>query len=325
MVQTLKDIGERGLIKLACSIISKDDMFHTIGDDCAFLPLGESYLLVSTDMISQHTHISTGMRPWDIGWFVTAINLSDLAAKGGIPLGVLLAYGLPKDMLVSDFEDIVRGADTCATTYQTSIIGGDTKEHPELVIAGTSIGIVDKEECMTRKGAKAGDIIAVTGTLGKAAGGRLSYTRGTDNEHHSSLIHPIPRLSEGRKLAATKKVHCCMDISDGLSSSLYQLQNLNNVGFSIHASDLPIDPVLFSLCATKDEQEEYALHFGGEYELLFCIPEDSVSELEKAIAPTTLTPIGTVTQKRSINIFKEGSTCILENKGYEHFLNHPFS
>lgn len=324
MVQTLKELGERGLIKLASSIISKDDMNYTIGDDCAFISLDKSILLVSTDMVSQHTHFSSAMRPWDVGWFVTAINLSDLAAKGGIPLGVLLAYGLPKNMLVSDFKEIVKGADTCATTFHTSIIGGDTKEHPTMVITGTSIGIVDKEECMTRKGAKAGDIIVVTGTLGKAAGGFLSHTQGKGYEHLLGLIHPNPRISEGRNLAATKKVHCCMDISDGLSSSLYQLQNLNTVGFDIMVSDLPIDPILSSLSTTNDEQKEYALHFGGEYELLMCISEDSYPELKKAVAPTPLTSIGRVTQKKSINTIDEDKTCILENKGYEHFVNHHF-
>ncbi|MDG6228746.1 MAG: thiamine-phosphate kinase [Candidatus Thermoplasmatota archaeon] len=324
MAQTLKDIGERGLIELACSIISKDESFQAIGDDCAFISLGESYLLVSTDMISQQTHLSSGMRPWDIGWFVTAINLSDLAAKGGIPLGILLAYGLPKDMLVSDFKEIVKGADTCATTYKTSIIGGDTKQHPELVITGTSIGIVYKKECMSRRGAKEGDIIAVTGALGKAAGGFLSHKNGKKYESLSGLIHPNPRLSEGRNLAATKKVHCCMDISDGLSSSLYQLQSLNNIGFNIIASDLPLDPVLTSLCINEDEQEEYALYFGGDYELLLCISEESFPELKKAIAPASLTSIGKVTHKRSITIIKDGKTRNLTNKGYEHFLTHPF-
>ena len=326
MIKTLKDIGERSLIELINSIISKDDFTHTIGDDCAFIPLDDRYILVSTDMVSQSTHFSSVMDPRDMGWFVTAINLSDIAAKGGIPLGVLLAYGFPRDMSVSDFEELVEGAHACASAYHTSIIGGDTKEHNEIVISGTSIGVVDKQEYMSRAGAKEGDVIAVTGYLGKAAAGFLSIQKGKiDKKNIQGLIHPIPRISEGRKLAQSKMVHCCMDISDGLSSSLYQLQKYNNVGFSVVASELPIYPVLESICDDNDLRNKSLLHFGGEYELLMCIPAESFSALQDALKPTHLTAIGRVTRDTSIKFIQDGVVQTLENKGYEHFVSHIFS
>ncbi len=327
MIKTLKDVGERGLIDLIDSIISNDKHNSRIGDDCAFIPVGDQYLLLSTDMVSQHTHFPFIMHPRDMGWFVTAVNLSDIAAKGGIPLGILLAYGLPKDMSVYDFEELVRGANACALSYQTSIIGGDTKEHHEIVISGTSVGIVDKKECMGRKGAQPGDIIAVTGKLGKAAAGFLSIKQGDISEISvQGLIHPVPRINEGRKLAMSREVHCCMDISDGLSSSLYQLQRCNDVGFCIDASQLPADTLLDSICKQNGKSPlEYLLHFGGEYELLLCMSPESFFTLHEHIAPTCLTVIGRVTEDTSIVLNTAGVIVPLQNKGYEHFKSYMFS
>ncbi len=325
MVRTLKDEGERNLIELVKSIIQMDPSNNMIGDDCAILPFGDQFILISTDMVSKKTHLSPVMSYKDIGWFVTAINLSDIAAKGGTPLGVLLAYGLPKDMMVSDFQDIVRGAHECASTYQTSIIGGDTKENNDLVISGTSIGVVDKNEFMGRAGAKPGDIIAVTGTVGSAAASYLAIQKGekTKSTIHG-LIHPTPRVLEGQKLAMSRKVHCCMDISDGLSASLYELQRFNDVGFQIDYSKIPVDPLLMKYC-DDISLSEYLLHFGGEYELLLSASKDAFPLLQKTIAPTSLTVIGTVTKEKGITILKNDILQTLENKGYQHFTASAFS
>lgn len=324
MAQTLKDVGERNLIELIKSIVQDDTVDIPLGDDCAVLDMGERYLLVSTDMISKRTHLCPAMSYKDIGWFVTAINLSDIAAKGGTPLGVLLAYGLSKDMPIADFKEIVKGADDCAKTYHSSIIGGDTKEHTDMVISGTSIGIVDKTEFMGRAGAKPDDIIVVTGELGKAASGFLSMQEGKTGDDLKGLIHPIPRIIEGRKLAKSKKVHCCIDVSDGLSTSLYELQRFNDVGFQIDYSKIPVDPMLV-MHTDQRALDNYLLHFGGEYELLACIPSDDLSYLQKKITPTPLSMIGKVTKDTAITIKKEGTIKPLENKGYEHFSRHEFS
>ena len=96
-MKKLSDLGERKAIQLISEILSKGDVAVGIGDDCAAIDMGEEYLLVSTDMISQKTHIPEQMTPFQIGWFIVAINLSDIAAKGGMPLGLVLSFGLPKE------------------------------------------------------------------------------------------------------------------------------------------------------------------------------------------------------------------------------------
>ena len=96
-MKKLSELGEREAIRLISDILSKGDVAVGIGDDCAAFEFGEEYLLVTTDMISQKTHIPKEMTPFQLGWFIVAINLSDIAAKGGVPLGLVLSFGLPKE------------------------------------------------------------------------------------------------------------------------------------------------------------------------------------------------------------------------------------
>jgi len=323
-VKKLSDLGERKAIRLISNILSKGDEAVGIGDDCAALDFGEEYLLVSTDMISKKTHIPKIMTPWQIGWFVVAINLSDIAAKGGHPLGLVLSLGLPRDTSESYLEELTRGADACATTYNTSIIGGDTKENPSLTICGTVFGTVKKDEFMSRIGAKHGDIVAVTGTLGKAGGGISAMQSNMEDPRMlEGLLEPKPRLKEGMTLAREKVVTSCIDISDGLSSSLYQLKELNNVGFEIDMKKIPLSQMLVKLAVENDKLDinEYSLHFGGDYELLLTVPPDEFVKIQRIVEKigNHLTNIGKVTENCDICAVDGSVKKTLPNKGYEHF------
>ena len=145
VVKKLIDLGERKAIKMISELISSDKNVLGLIDDCAAIDTGSEYLLVSTDMITQKTHISKQMTPWQIGWFITAINLSDIASCGGKPLGITLSLGLPVDTTDIFLKEIIRGASKCATMYQTEILGGDTKENPNITLCGTALGLVKKD------------------------------------------------------------------------------------------------------------------------------------------------------------------------------------
>ena len=323
-MKKLSDLGERKAIRLISNILSKGDEAVGIGDDCAALDFGEEYLLVSTDMISKKTHIPKIMTPWQIGWFVVAINLSDIAAKGGQPLGLVLSLGLPRDTSESYLEELTRGADACATTYNTSIIGGDTKENPSLTICGTVFGTVKKDEFMSRIGAKHGDIVAVTGTLGKAGAGYSAMQSNLEDPRMlEGLLEPKPRLKEGMTLAREKVVSSCIDISDGLSSSLYQLKELNNVGFEIGMKKIPLSQMLVKLAGENENLDvyEYSLHFGGDYELLLTVPPDEFEKMQRSVEKigNRLTNIGQVTEDSDICVVDGHVKKTLPNKGYEHF------
>lgn len=323
-MKQLQDIGERKLIQQIIEIIPTLNNTMGIGDDCAVIDFQDKYLLISTDMITQKTHIPSIMTPWDIGWFIAAINLSDLAAKAGTPLGFLLSMGLSKKMNVEDFHEIIKGVEHCLSTYNTSLIGGDTKEHESTVLNGTILGFVEKENYMPRFGAKKGDIIAVTGSLGKAAAGYIALdSESEEKEIIDGLIHPTPKINEGIKLGNTTKINCCMDLSDGLSSSLHQLKQLNNLGFQIYGEKLPISQQLKEITEHKQKPSlEYALHFGGDYELLFTCSPDDFQKIKDETSIKTLTQIGTIINERDVIITNEKGNFPLEDKGYQHFQPH---
>lgn len=320
----LSDLGERKAIQLISKVLTQGEIAVEIGDDCAALELDDNYLLISTDMISENTHIPKIMTPWQIGWFIVAINLSDIAAKGGKPLGLVLSLGLPRDKTVDFLKELTRGANKCATKYNTSIIGGDTKENPVITLCGTAFGIVEKNNFMGRKGSKPGDIVAVTGSLGGAGAGQFAIQHNIeDDKIVKKLLEPTPKIREGHILSNCGAVTSCMDISDGLSSSLYQLADLNNIGFEIIKEKIPISSFLLNQAEknTHLDVDCYSLHFGGDYELLLTISPSKFEETKKTILKNggNLTEIGVVTKDKKIQISEEGKIKTLQNKGYEHF------
>lgn len=329
VVKILSDLGERAAIERIAETLSKGTNGIGIGDDCAAIDLGKEYLLVTTDLMYQQTHIPWQMTPYQMGWFVVAINLSDIAAKGGTPLGLVLAFGLPKETSEMFLRELAKGADACAVTYGTTIVGGDTKETGEITLCGTAFGTIKKDEFMSRIGACPGDVVAVTGTLGKAGAGYYALKRGVlDKKLFHALLEPTPKLKEGRLLAQYQGVTSSMDLSDGLSSSLYQLQELNNVGFEIKKSAIPLASELFELLEKQHGIDPYniALHFGGDYELLVTMSSEAFEKAKKTLKRhgADLTAIGTVTRKKDIVLLDGENKKVLENKGYEHFKKHNF-
>jgi len=317
----LYQIGERRIIKEISKILPDVDLT----DDCARIAIDDKYLLVSTDLISEKTHIPKIMTPWQIGWFVVATNLSDIAAKGGVPIGVLLALGLPKNLDEKFLKEIMKGAKNCAEKYNTRVLGGDTKESEEITIAGTAFGTVPKENYMSRRGIMPGDLIAVTGSLGKAALGYhilKSDIRGMD-KFIKYLLEPKPRIKEGIALGKTLAVDASMDISDGLSSSLYQLSEINELGFEIHQEKLPIYHGIYKLKKLIPSLNEVSLatDFGGEYELLLAIKPDKIGIVEKVLENLRckITVIGKAIEKREIYLISNGKRKKMKNRGYEHF------
>lgn len=294
----LRDIGERKIVE---EIIKK---FSIPLDDCAFIEMGNEYLLITTDMVYEKTHFPKGAKPYYIGWYSIAVNLSDIASKGGKIVGLVSSIALPRNTEEKFLREILNGMKDCAEKYGGKIVGGDTKEADFITIAVTAFGNVKKEEAMRRKGAKVGDAIYITGNLGKGAS--------LFKKDFEKLLYIHPRIAEGRILAQSKSVSCCMDISDGLASSLYQLMKVNNVGFRIYAEDIP----LADIAKETENPIEYAIYHGGDYELLFTMPEEKGREIEEKIS---VRKIGEVIEERKIYVVKDGETKEMENRGYEHF------
>ena len=228
MVKKLKELGEFGLIDRIKSVIRIPEGMTGIGDDCAVIPQGNGVdLLVSTDMLVEGTHfIMDDIRPYRLGWKSAAVNLSDIAAMGGLPVATFLSFALPEGLDSGWTDEFFQGYNDISNRYHCVLLGGDTTASPDKVCVSVAIlGRCMSGKAIMRSGARDGDKICVTGYLGDAGGGLKVILEGARrNSDAQALIamhyQPIPRVEEGLKLAVTEGVHSMIDISDGIGSDL---------------------------------------------------------------------------------------------------------
>ncbi|MEZ5334637.1 MAG: thiamine-phosphate kinase [Methanolobus sp.] len=319
----VSEIGERALIKRLSGILNSgcnpDICIGSGADDCAVIDISDDeYMVVTTDMLHRTTDFPEQMTPWQIGWMSAAVNFSDVASMGARPIGFLSSMGFSKDTDVSFVEDISRGMDDCAKFCGTSVIGGDIDTHEELTINGTALGKVKKSEILTRKGAKVGDKVCVTGFAGSAGAALHAIMNNMDVPDNliDKLLTPIPRVNEAMKLAESGGVTCMMDTSDGLAMSLHDLADLNCVGFQINEEALPIQPELCEyVTPDEDLQMDFALYTGGDFELLFTVSPEMLDEVQSV---SYLNVIGDVVEQEVGTGIrrKSGENLTIYRKGY---------
>ena len=320
-MKTLGTLGERETIRLIEKIIKSDATIGP-GDDCAAIDLGDRFLLVTTDMMVTKAHIPKGMGPYDIGWSIVAVNLSDIAAMGGSPLGVVTAIGITRGHPIDFIEQMADGMNDCARRFNTSIVGGDTKEHDDLVLCGTAIGEVAKSGILLRRGAKVGDLIAVSGVLGRAGAGFHSMKRNLGlKEAEAVLKRPWPRVREGMALSKSGIVTSCMDISDGLSASIFEFSRNSGMTYEVDYARIPKAKEVDLAFHDLERQKDLVLNLGDDFELLFTIKreeEEKLLQLSKDCG-CPFTVIGKVTSGEENILIDGGKREKLENLGYEHF------
>ena len=317
-MHTLADVGEKAAVSIILSRLRGSAAVGP-GDDAAAIEVGGKYVVASTDVVSRLAHLPGAMTMRDIGWFVSAVNLSDVAAMGARPLGVLLSFCLPRDFLMKDLEEIMAGAQDCVSASDTEILGGDTKEGSELVIAGTALGEVDKERILLRRGAREGDLLAVTGTMGMAAAGYASAVKGLNAPAAvDALIHPMPRIREGMALSATGAATSAMDVTDGLAYSVHELSRQSGIFFSVDWNAIPVRKEVYEIAmAAGGRAEDMVLHYGGDYELLFTIRPDMLDAVKGALGDG-FSVIGRAEGQENV-LMRDGKVSQLESRGYEHF------
>ena len=319
----LSDIGERGAIEILSRIYDRGQPIG-LGHDCGVVDWGDDYLVVTTDVVNQKTHIPSGASAAQIGWYATAVNLSDIAAAGARPLGFVAALSLPADTDVEFLRGLAQGMEECVREFDIAVLGGDTKESPSLSIAGTAFGQVRKERILLRTGAKPGDVILVTGDIGRAghAAKLLEQPTALRSDALDQLLRPYPRVAEGMFLSESGVVTSCMDLSDGLGASLAQLAAMTRLSYQIDFDAIPLYRGLKNL--PLPVAKELALYYGGDYELLATVREDGIDVLLErwsTAAPRgqRLTVVGKVAAAGgNLLITKTGKEPLL-GKGWEHF------
>lgn len=318
----LSDIGEKEAVRRIIAEVASAKETQNIGpgDDAAAIDLGVIYLVASTDTITQSGHILPGTTDWQIGWMAAAVNYSDIAAMGAHPTGILISMGLPRDTESARLDAIIQGVIDCSESVGGELLGGDTKEACELTLAGTALGTVMKKGILLRKGARPGDLVGVTGTLGLAAAGYYSITKGLRLRRAERCIRePVARVKEGEALSASGVVTSCMDISDGLASSIYTLAEASGVSFELEEDAIPSDPEVAEAAeAAGLDADELVLYYGGDYQLLFTFKPQGLGRLRDALGEG-LSVIGRVKPPGDNLLVKGGRMIKLDNRGYEHF------
>jgi thiamine-monophosphate kinase len=321
----VSELGEFGLIDLLAKMVGEGDerLLIGIGDDAAAWQGDESIQLASVDSFIQGVHFTPETTPWpDVGGKALAVNISDIAAMGGIPRYALVSLALPNDSQVEDVAALYNGMLKVAKQYGVTIVGGDISRAPLVAVTITILGSSPTKKILTRSSAKAGDIVAVTGHLGAAAAGMtlLKKDRHLDEEAESHLkdtfLHPTPRLAEGL-LLVEQGVKTAIDISDGLVADLNQICKASQVGARLEVERVPIEPALKT--AFGEKALELALSGGEDYELLFTASSEIVERVKKA-ASGPITAIGEITAGKGVTLIgKQGKPFALKKAGWEHF------
>lgn len=307
-----------------------DGVVLGIGDDCALLaPTPGMQLAVSTDTLIAGVHFPVDTPAADVGWKSLAVNLSDLAAMGATPRGCVLAIALPvaDDDWIAEFA---RGFFELADSAHCPLVGGDTTAMPgngPCTITVTVLGEVPAGEALRRDGARAGELICVSGAVGDAALGLerwLAGNRETLDIAVARLLRPVPRLALGVELRGVAS--SAIDISDGLLGDLAHIleESSQSSGVALGAElQLAAVPVSSALAALSDDAaREHALAGGDDYELCFTVPVTALAALNVAAAHAhvRVSVIGRITADGQVRCLeRDGSEWKSVRQSWEHF------
>jgi thiamine-monophosphate kinase len=291
-----------------------------IGDDCAILqiPAGQQ-ALVTTDFSLEGIHFRREWHPPEVvGHRCLTRGLSDIAAMGGKPVAVFLSLALPQNLRQPWVDRFTKGLLGLADRFNVTLAGGDTAQSPGGILADiVVIGSIPKGKAIRRSGARPGDRIYVTGTLGGAAAAlKLLFAgkklRQADFPRH---FHPVPRIEVGQFLLEKGLASAMIDLSDGLSTDLGHICEESGVGAEIQAPAIPRASV------GKPAHEvdlQLALHGGDDYELLFAAPRGK--QVPPHIAGVDITQIGHATRQKHIILMNDqGVELEFHPQGWEHF------
>lgn len=300
---------------------TRGDVLLGIGDDAALLRVPEGHdLVVSTDTLIAGRHFPDDTGPSDIGWKALAANLSDLAAMGATPAWVSLALSLPQ--ADADWLDaFLDGFLELAQEHEVALIGGDTTRGP-LSITITAQGVVPAGTALRRSGARSGDEVWVTGTLGDAAGGLAQWRRGgaMSAKLRYRLDRPTPRVAAGLGLRGLATA--AIDLSDGLVADLGHVLTASGVGAEIELGRLPTTRTLAEHFSDEAARWNLQLAGGDDYELCFTAPASAAFDIEQTLAAcgTSATVIGRITAERGLQLrTPEGEAFVPPASGFDHF------
>ncbi|MCX8060823.1 MAG: thiamine-phosphate kinase [Aquificaceae bacterium] len=303
----VSQLGEFGLIERLKEILQSG----LIGDDTAPVQVGGQTLLLTCDVLVQDRHFKLAYPPSAIGWKAISVNVSDIVANGGEPLYALVSLVLP-DMEVSYLEELYHGIKRACDFYRCEVVGGNISRGEELCIDVFMLG--KTERFVGRRGAREGEGLFVSGTLGDSKAGLelLLMERKSYEPFELTLIE--------RHLRPTARIDLCkhvsryasasMDLSDGLSSDAYKLAQASGVRLNLFPDRIPLSQELLAFCKKhRKEPLQYALSGGEDYQLLFTQPVERLNPF------LSMVQIGVVEKGQGVYL----AGVPIEPEGFDHF------
>jgi thiamine-monophosphate kinase len=328
---TVHSLGEHAIIDLMRNHFERmPDMTVPFGDDVSAVPISpgsDQVAVLKSDMLVAATDIPSGVGMRQAARKAVVMNISDFAAKGAQPKAVMVSLGLPRNLKKADLEELAKGLNSGAREYGAYVVGGDTGEASDLVIAVSVFGTATKNSLMLRSGAKAGDILAVTGPFGRSAAGlrllldnKCNASEKVREELTDAVRIPKARLKEGLALQNSSAVSASIDSSDGLAWCLHEIATQSGVGFEV--SEVPVSDEVKQFAQFNGlDPLELALHGGEEYELVVTIKPKKWRIVEEAVASVggKLLRIGKATKDKHIILVAQGVKREIPARGFEHF------
>jgi thiamine-monophosphate kinase len=305
---------------------------RSIGDDAAVLdPTPGTALIATTDLLLEDVHFRRRWaEPSDIGWKAMAVNVSDIAAMGATPRWALVALACPESTGPDEIEAFYEGALALCDAHDVVIVGGDTSSSP----GGWTVNVTVLGEAVApvlRSTARPGDVIAVTGSIGRAGAGLAVLEREAPPDVPSAVLaeltdahlRPRPRVIEGRWLAGAGGLTAMMDLSDGLATDLPRLVTESGTGAIVRLHQLPVAPSVRALAAALDQEAiAWATGGGEDYELLVTCERSAFERLQAGLAAasgTALTAVGEIEGGRGVRWVDAEGREALVTAGFEHF------
>ena len=326
----LQTLGELGLIEAVRRRArqARGPWVLGIGDDAAVLrPKAGQELVLTTDALVQDVHFrwsTTDAR--SLGHKVLAVNLSDLAAMGAQPLGFLLDLVLPQTAAPAAIDGVLRGLLAQASTARCPLVGGDSVAGPVWMLAITALGEVPAGKALRRGGARPGDRLLVTGTLGAAALGLHLLERGQQGTSGAGSFvrrqrRPRAPLEAGVRLQRSGFASAAIDLSDGLARDLAHLLRESRLAADVNLECLPLPRRMRALCARFGlDAEELALHGGEDYELLFSVRPDAPSaRVFTRRLGCRVSELGVLRSGRGARYLRHGRPVRVPARGFDHF------
>jgi len=287
-----------------------------VGDDAAVIKYRrDRYLLFTTDMLCEGDHFRINWStPKQIGMKAMEVNVSDIAAMGGLPTYALISLSLTPQTSVDFVDRLYDGIYEAADKYDVNVVGGDTTHADLMVLNVAMLGEVEKDMLCLRSDAKVGDLIGVTGDLGKSAAG-LELLKAGIKGRVVDHLEPKCRLREGRKIA--KYAHAMIDVSDGLASEVNHICEMSKVGAVLRREDIPVSASTRESAAKVEKDPlDYALNGGEDFELVFTIPK---RDLKRIHVDCPLSVVGEIVDRSEGVAIEDCGKLKPLTGGYDHF------